>query len=67
MKTTTLAPVYPSSEITNNFFPTLDIVEVGGKESKSSGEFLLVLQELLSSDHSINTKKAIVSDMKHFY
>lgn len=67
MKTTTLTTVYPSSEITNNFLPTLDIVEVGGKDSKTSDEFLLVLQELLSSDHSINTKKAIVSDMKHFY
>lgn len=67
MKNTTLAPIYPPSEITNNFLPTLDIVEVGGKDSKTSDEFLVVLQELLSSDHSINTKKAIVSDMKHFY
>lgn len=67
METATLSPVYLPPEITNNFSPTLDIVNVGGRDGKSPDEFLLVLQELLNSDHSANTKKAIVSDMKQFY
>lgn len=67
MQNITKSPIYPSSEIINNFLPALDIVEVAGDGTKSLDEFLLVLQELLNSDHSINTKKAIVSDMKHFY
>lgn len=79
METASLAPVYLGQEITNNFSDAfsahfsppppcpLDIVEVGRTKEWRTEEFVLVLQELLRSDHSINTKKALVSDLKHFY
>ena len=63
MKVTTLSPIYPLPEITNNFVS----VKTVENENMPSEEFFIVLEEILSSDHSTNTKKAIVSDMKHFY
>ncbi len=67
MKITILDPVYPISEITNNFSKPLEVIEVGEKAESSTEEFIIVLWELLRSDHSQNTKKAILSDMKLFY
>lgn len=66
MKTAILDPVYPLSEIINNFSTAIEVVEVGNSSHNSAKEFLEVLSELLNSDHSNNTKKAIFSDMKLF-
>ena len=67
MKTLAIAPVYPSPEIINNFSDTFEMAGIDEVNEKHTQEFFIVLRELLNSDHSTNTKKAIISDMKLFY
>lgn len=67
MKTIAIAPVYPTTEIINNFSDTFEMLVIDEANENHTQEFFLVLRELLISDHSTNTKKAIISDMKLFY
>lgn len=67
MKTIAIVPAYPTSDIINNFSDRIEMLVIDESNENHTQEFFLVLRELLISDHSTNTKKAIISDMKLFY